>query len=130
VPALHLELHDGYRYGRIDAHSAWQWEDIVSNSRAIVMDDLPQELQPIVQYIDDWNTNRKLGLVFECRVLDGKLLVCSADLTRNIRRRPAARQLRFSVLDYMASKAFDPKVEVTIDQLRSLPCDAPWLMSV
>jgi len=103
-----------------DAHSAWQWEDIVSQSRAIVMDELPGGLRPIVQYIDDWNTNRKLGLVFECRVREGRLLVCSADLKTNIRSRPVARQLRRSLLDYMASKAFDPKVEVTMDQLRSL----------
>jgi hypothetical protein len=103
-----------------DTHSAWQWEDIVSQSRAIVMDELPGDLRPIVQYIDDWNTNRKLGLVFECRVREGKLLICSADLETNIRTRPAARQLRRSLFDYMASKAFDPKVEVSMDQLRTL----------
>jgi len=103
-----------------DSYSQWQWEDIVSKSRAIVMDDLPGDLQPIVQYIDDWNTNRKLGLVFECRMGEGKLLVCSADLAENIRARPAARQLRYSLLDYMASHAFDPEVEVTMDQLRTL----------
>jgi hypothetical protein len=112
--------HGALKQFPTDSHSHWQWEDIVSRSRAIVMDDLPDELRPIVQYIDDWNTNRKLGLVFECRVGEGRLLVCAADLTENIRKRPAARQLYRSLLDYMTSKRFRPKVELTLDQLAAL----------
>jgi beta-galactosidase len=112
--------HPALKQFPTDSHSQWQWEDIATKSRAIVMDDLPGELQPIVQYIDDWNTNRKLGLVFECRVGEGKLLVCSADLAGNLRSRPPARQLRYSLLRYMASDAFGPKVEVTTEQLGTL----------
>jgi hypothetical protein len=74
----------------------WQWNDIVTTARAMVLEDLPQDLRPIVQPIDDWNSNRRLGLVFECRVGPGRLLVCSADLEKN--DRPAARQLRASLL--------------------------------
>lgn len=101
-------------------HSDWQWQDVVSRSRGIVMDDLPRELQPIVQVIDDWNTNRKLGLMFECRLGKGKLLVCAADLMNDLDERPAARQLRYSLLSYMTSDAFVAKVDVTVDQLRAL----------
>jgi hypothetical protein len=97
--------------------SDWQWEDIVRNSRCMLMDDLPKELRPIVQVIDDWNTNRKLGLVFECRVGKGKLLICSADLTKNFRDRHAARQLLGSLIAYLHSKDFDPKVEVSKEDL-------------
>lgn len=95
----------------------WQWYDIVTSASGILMDSLPQDLQPIVQPIDDWNTNRKLGLVFECKVGKGKLLVCSADLSKDLATRPAARQLRASLLAYAASEAFNPKVEVTEAQL-------------
>jgi len=112
--------HPAFKHFPTDSHSQWQWEDITSKSRAIVMDALPRELRPIVQYIDDWNTNRKLGLVFECRVGQGKLLVCSADLEENIRTRPAARQLRYSLLDYMTSDAFEPEVALTVGQLGTL----------
>jgi len=90
----------------------WQWSDIVTSARTIVLDDLPQDLQPIVQPIDDWNTNRKLGLVFECKVGLGKLLVCAADLSKDLEYRPAARQLRASLLAYAGSKAFNPAVQV------------------
>ena len=74
-------------------HSDWQWEDIVNSSRGLVLDDLPGDLQPIVQVIDDWNTFRKLGLVFEGRVGGGRLLICAIDLDSDLdaNRRPCLR---------------------------------------
>jgi hypothetical protein len=98
----------------------WQWNDILSGARAMALDDLPKDLRPLVQVIDDWNSNRKLGLVFECSVGPGRLLVCSADLANNLRQRPAARQLRQSLLAYMAGKDFSPKVQVAKDSLARL----------
>ena len=80
----------------------------------------PADLRPIVQPIDDWNTNRKLGLIWECRVGSGKLLVCSADLENDLDTRPAARQLRESLLSYMSGKRFNPKVAVSKDDLARL----------
>jgi len=101
-------------------HSDWQWAGILAQSHALVMDELPGGLRPIVQVIDDWNTNRRLGLLFECRVGKGKVLVCSADLARDLDARPAAQQLRRSLLGHMASEKFDPEIELTMDQVRSL----------
>ena len=98
----------------------WQWDDIVSSAHGMVLDSLPKDLRPIVQPIDDWNTNRKLGLVWECRVGSGKLLVCSADLDKDLARRPAARQLRESLLSYMAGKSFNPQVAVSKEALAQL----------
>jgi beta-galactosidase len=112
--------HPALRAFPTDFYNDWQWEDLCRNSRACVLDSLPQSLRPIVQYIDDWNTNRKLGLVWECRVGRGKLLVCSADLEKDLDRRPAARQLRRSLLDYMASDIFQPNIDVSPEQLSAL----------
>lgn len=98
-------------------HQDWQWSDIVTRARAVVLDDLPRGLRPIVQPIDDWNTNRRLGLLFECRVAQGRLLVCTADLSSDLGQRPAACQLRASLLAYAASAAFKPKVAIAPDQL-------------
>ena len=67
-----------------------------------LLDDLPN-LRPTVQVIDDWNTNRRLGMVFECRTAKGRLMVCSADLEEHLDQRPAARQLLSSPLDYVQS---------------------------
>lgn len=86
----------------------WQWEQIVTKARAVVLDRLPGTLKLIVQSIDDMNSCRRMGLIFEARVGRGKLLVCSADLDSALESRPAARQLRRSLLEYVASPAFGP----------------------
>jgi hypothetical protein len=101
-------------------HSNWQWWDLVTKSKFMVLDDFPTDLRPIVQVIDDWTTNRKLGLVFEARLGRGKLLVCSIDLRSNLDKRPAARQMLNSLLKYMDSAAFTPELSVNIEMVRSL----------
>ena len=101
----------------------WQWTELVRGTRAINLDRLPKELQPIVQPIDDWNRNYKLGLIFEARVGRGKLLVSSIDLENSIDWRLSARQLRRSILDYMASEKFNPKVSITAQNFRNVLFD-------
>jgi hypothetical protein len=101
-------------------HSNWQWWYLVSQAGAMILDDLPAELHPTVQVIDDWVTNRKLGLVFEAKLGKGKLLVCSIDLERNLDQNPVARQMRHSLLEYMASSRFAPKIAVSIEEIRKL----------
>jgi hypothetical protein len=103
-----------------DAHSNWQWWDIQEHGKPMVLDGLPRELKPIVQMIDDWDQCRKLGLGFEARVGAGRLLMCSIDLENQLDARPAARQLRRSLIRYMTSDAFAPAVHVSPDQIRSL----------
>lgn len=98
----------------------WQWTEIVRSARAVNLDRLPKELQPIVQPIDDWNRNYKLGLVFEAKVGKGKLLVASPDLETDLDTRTAAAQFRASLIEYINSNKFDPKVVVTNEQIRSL----------
>jgi hypothetical protein len=101
-------------------HSDWQWQDIHNHSKPMVLDGLPQELEPVIQVIDDWNTCRKLGLVIEAKVGSGRLLLCSADLESDLESRPAARQLRASLLKYASSGAFDPKVALEAAQIGGL----------
>ncbi|MEQ1603276.1 MAG: discoidin domain-containing protein [Pyrinomonadaceae bacterium] len=103
-----------------ESYLDWQWSGIVNGSRAMNLDKLPKELQPIVQPIDDWNRNYKLGLVFEAKVGSGKLLVATPDLENSLPQRIAARQLRRSLLDYMGSSKFDPKVAVTAANFREV----------
>ena len=101
-------------------HSNWQWWYLLSRSQAMIMDDLPPKLRPIVQLVDDWFTNRRLGLVFEARVSGGKLVVCSIDLKNSLEENPVARQMRGSLLDYMASRKFRPAVELSPEQVLGL----------
>ena len=101
-------------------HSNWQWWDIVTKARSLNLKAFPAGFRPIVQVIDDWNRNRKLGLVFEARAGEGKLLFTSIDLFHNLERRPEARQLLHSLLSYMHSDAFAPETTVDSDALRTV----------
>lgn len=103
-----------------DSFSDWQWMEIVKNARAVNLDKLPTNLQPIVQPIDDWNRNYKLGMIFEAKVGRGKLLVSSADLENDLNERIVARQLRKSILDYMNSGKFNPQVAIASESLREI----------
>jgi beta-galactosidase len=106
-----------------EANFDWQWSEVVRGARAVNLDRLPRSLEPVVWAIDDWNRNYKLGLVFECRVGRGRLMVSGADLESSLDTRPAARQLRRSLLDYMSSRRFDPPVSVSAAELRGLLFD-------
>jgi len=101
-------------------HSNWQWWDLVTKSKFMVLDEFGPEFRPIVQVIDDWNTNRKLGLVFEATVGRGKLLVCSVDLRNNLEQRPVAGQMLYSLLSYMDSRVFTPKLSIDTEHIQSL----------
>ncbi|MEZ5426828.1 MAG: discoidin domain-containing protein [Pyrinomonadaceae bacterium] len=106
-----------------ESFSDWQWTEIVKNARAVNLDRLPQNLGPIVQPIDDWNRNYKLGLIFEARVGRGKLMVSGADLENDLENRIVARQLRKSILDYMGSERFDPQVSISPENFREILFD-------
>jgi hypothetical protein len=101
-------------------HSNWQWWYLISQAGAMILDDLPKELRPTVQVIDDWVTSRKLGLVFEARMGGGKLLVCSIDLRKDQEHNPVAKQMLHSLLRYMNCSSFKPAVTLAPDEVRSL----------
>ncbi|MBE2215301.1 MAG: glycoside hydrolase [Opitutaceae bacterium] len=101
-----------------ESHSNWQWWYPVMRAGAMILDDMPRDLRPIVQVIDDWFTNRRLALVFEARVGRGRLLVSSIDLVGA--SDPVCRQLHASLLTYAASESFRPEVEVQPAALRAL----------
>lgn len=101
-------------------HTNWQWWYLIHKAGAMILDELPRSLKPIIRVLDDWFTARRLGLVFEARVGKGKVLVCSIDLLSEQEDDPVSRQLLASLLDYMNSRRFKPKTEVTLEQLVGL----------
>lgn len=101
-------------------HSDWQWWDPVMRSTLICLDGLPAALRPAVTVIDSFTENRRLALLFEARVGRGRLVVCAADILNDLDRRPVARQLRRSILEYMNGASFWPDVEVPAGELDKL----------
>jgi hypothetical protein len=75
--------------------------------------------------IDDWVTARPLGLITECKVGNGKLLITGIDLLTDQDKRPEARQLLFSLKQYMTGETFKPATSIAIKKVQSLVVDQP-----
>jgi hypothetical protein len=100
-------------------YSNWQWWDLVTSSKTMIIDSLP-DMEPIVRVIDNFLKNRKMANIIEAKVGSGKLVLVAADITRDLDKRPAARQLRYSLLQYMNGSAFNPAILLTEHQLQYL----------
>ncbi len=102
-----------------ESHSDWQWFHLLMASQPLALGDTPHAYRPIVQVIDNIGRNQKLGLIFECKALNGSLLVCATDLPA-MQDRPEARQLLTSLMDYIGSQRFTPSQEIPAPVLRRL----------
>ena len=111
--------HSAFGLFPTDLHSNWQWWDLCVNSRAISLEGLGIDT-PIVRVIDNFVTNRSLGLVFESKVGKGKLLFTSIDLGKDLENRLVAKQLKSSLTAYMQSSEFDPSKTIDFSEIEKL----------
>ncbi len=99
-------------------HANWQWWELLTRCQPMILDQFeekspwPKDYRPLVQPIDSWKLNRKLGLVVEAKIGKGKLLICSIDIESSLDTCPVAKQFRKSVVDYLQSPEFNPQTEV------------------
>ncbi len=100
-------------------HSNWQWWQLVKNCKPIILDDTPADYKPLIQTIDNFARNHKLGMIFETRYGEGSALICAIDLL-NLQDKPEARQLYYSILNYVDSDMFSPEKELGADVLQNI----------
>ncbi|MFT3701457.1 MAG: glycoside hydrolase family 2 TIM barrel-domain containing protein [Agriterribacter sp.] len=98
-------------------NEAYEWNDKINRSKSIILNETPANYKPIVQVIDNYERNYKLGIIFETKVGKGKLLICALDLDTDAEHRPAARQLKSSLLQYASGEAFNPAFELPVEWL-------------
>ncbi|MHA7965956.1 glycoside hydrolase family 2 TIM barrel-domain containing protein [Paenibacillus sp. CAU 1782] len=111
--------HPVFRDFPTESHSDYPWWNIVSHSQSIIMDGLDAAWQPIVQTIDNFERNHKLGLLLECRVGKGRLLICPVDADK-LGTSPEGRQFLRSLANYVKSDSFNPAYEAEISVLRGM----------
>ncbi|MGN0592724.1 MAG: glycoside hydrolase family 2 TIM barrel-domain containing protein [Ruminococcus sp.] len=102
-----------------EQYSTPQWYDIVSHADCAILDDMPSGYRPIVQMIDNFERNYRLGILFEAKVGAGSLLVCTSRLNE-IMMRAEVRQFAAGILSYAASEDFSPETEMSKAQLDQL----------
>lgn len=100
-------------------YAEFQWTDLLDRSVSLVVND-GLAFDPIVQVIPNFYHNRRLTNLTEYTIGAGKLLICGIDIQDDLDHRPAAAQLRKSLLRYMSSAAFNPQTTLEADGLREL----------
>ncbi len=106
-----------------EMHSNWQWHDLKEKSRIFILDAAPTAYRPLVQVIDNFARNHRIGTIFEVKVGEGSLLVNGYDL-RNMLQKPEARQLHSCLLHYLSSEAFRPNTVLSLQVLDDLFAEA------
>lgn len=112
--------HPLWRHFPTDSHTNWQWWELTAESSAVNLAGFDPAVQKPFRFIDKYNRNSLLTAIFEAGVGPGKLLVCTLDVTNDLDRRIAARQLGRALRNHLASPDFKPTGKLTPAQLRSL----------
>ncbi|WP_308991093.1 sugar-binding domain-containing protein [Mariniflexile litorale] len=114
------DKHPVFKNFPTDYYSDFQWWEIVNNQQVMNLENFPSNFRPIVQPIDTWFLNRKLGMLFEANVHKGKLIVCSVNLNEKSKKGIVSQQLYKSILQYMTSDAFKPKDAISTEVIQEL----------
>lgn len=119
VGTLIDSAHPAFQEFPTASYADWQWWDILNHATAMELNAL-DNITPVIQSIDTYEYNQKLGIAFEACVGKGHLFVLCADPEKDIEKRPAMKQLLHSVRNYVASDAFAPTAELNMYQLDAL----------
>lgn len=84
------------------------WWELLNRSQVINMEHFPASYMSPVQPVDTWHVNRRLGMIVEGRMHNGKILLTTLPVGSGSSRRPVAAQMRRALISYMSSPEFNP----------------------
>lgn len=115
------KTHPLFRYDfPTDDWGNLNWWELLNRAQVMNLSEFPLDYQPPIQPIDTWHVSRKLGMLIEAKVLKGRLLMTTMDITSDLDRRLVARQMRQAILRYMQSADFQPSLTLSPDVIRHL----------
>lgn len=113
--------HPLFKYGfPTDDWSNLNWWELLNKAQVMNLASFPKEYQSPIQPIDTWHVSRKIGMLIEANVLNGKLLMTTMDIDSNLSERLVARQMKLAILRYMNSDDFTPKLSLDIQVIQDL----------
>ncbi len=121
--------HPLFNYFPTEQHTNWHWYELLNNAYPLIFDEFEMQnawdksFRPLIQLVDGWRTNRKVGVLAEAKIGKGRIIVTSMDLTNNMETRIVARQFKHSLFNYMNSNDFKPKDEINGEQIQALLSD-------
>lgn len=94
----------------------WQWYNLVEGGVKHGIADLPQGIDPIVMPVPDLHYSTPMGMLFELKVGEGRLMVCGLSLSD--KALPEVGAIRKGILLYMESKEFNPAAAVEMEKFK------------
>lgn len=117
---LYIESrHPLFKNFPTDYYSDMQWWELVNKQQVMLFSDFPADFQPIVQSIDTWFLSRKIGMLFEANVLNGKLMMTTMPLSQNSQS-PVTKQMLEALFSYMSSDEFRPTYTIDLQCIKDL----------
>jgi hypothetical protein len=102
------------------AHSDWHWWELVKTMQPASVATLGKELDPMLLAIDDYHTSRKLALLFEARVANGKYLFCGINLYSDLGEGLVRSTFTKSLESYLQSPLFTPSVMLRSEEIQTV----------
>lgn len=100
-----------------DGFCGMQFREMLGNAESAVIDIKRIPHKPIVDIASSYKNAHREAMLFEYRVGDGNLLVCTLNLSN---ADPAALYLREAIISYAKSIAFNPRDVITPTELRAM----------
>ncbi|MGN0435464.1 MAG: sugar-binding domain-containing protein [Wujia sp.] len=101
-------------------YSTPQWYQIVTDSSCAILDDVTdKDYRPIIQMVDNFERNHKLGILFEGKVGNGTLMVCTSRLSEH-KERPEIKQFAAAIMNYVTSDSFKPAQALDMSRLSKI----------
>ncbi len=98
-----------------EAHIGWHLAPLMNGGRAAMLDIPTIPFEPIIEIATSYKNAHREAILFEYRVGEGKLLVCTANLNSTV-----GSWLKGEILSYAASDDFSPSLSLTPEELRAI----------
>jgi hypothetical protein len=96
-----------------------EWKNILESGVSINLDNLTG-FEPITMFVPNFYNNHKFSNLFEAKVLNGKVLVCSLYLNTKAEGSVEMKSLKNAILRYFASLDFNPNQCLELENLKML----------
>jgi len=108
-PLAHMMPNDGF--------CSWQFAPLMDDGCAVVFPHTGVPFDPIIEVVSGHKNAIRQAALFEFAAINGRLVVCSFDLTKD---EPASKWMRHALVSYMQSGDFAPENVIGESELRAL----------
>ena len=106
------------RYYPTKDYADIEWKNLLEHSYSIHLDQLTK-FEPITMPVPNFFHNHKVSNLFEAKVMQGKLLVCSLDFSKE-EVYPEMKKLKKALREYYESEDFNPSQTLDRDELYAI----------